>query len=77
MSTKTEGEYITVDGGGTAWIKEVDFSVGDLLALIFLFGWREEDLIDTLPGLTPESINAALAYAADNPDTVEGSSTTQ
>lgn len=72
MSRKAELEYVTVEEGGLAWVKGTEFSVGDLLALLFLYGWREDDLLDAITGLMPRAINAALAYAADNPDTVEG-----
>jgi hypothetical protein len=72
MSIKTEAESVTVDQGGLAWVVGTELSVGDLLALIFLYRWCEDDLLECIPGLTPRATNDALAYSADNPDTVEG-----
>jgi uncharacterized protein (DUF433 family) len=72
MSTKTEAESVTVGQGGLAWIVGTELSVGDLLALIFLYRWCEDDLLECIRGLTPRAINDALAYSAANPETVEG-----
>lgn len=72
MSTKTEIESIMMGKDGLAWIVGAGLSVGDLLVLIFLYRWGEDDLLGCIPGITPDSINDALAFAAENPDSIEG-----
>ncbi len=72
MTTKIQAHYVELNKAGLAEIKGRGVLVGQVLALVFLYRWSVEDLIDSFPCLTPEMINAAFDYASENPDTVEG-----
>lgn len=65
-------DYIKINNTGFAVIKDVEILVGDVLTLIFLYHWKMDDLANFSADLTPEMVSAALGYAYENPDTVEG-----
>lgn len=69
---QTVDYVVEINRAGLAEINEGGVLVGDLLTLMFLYGWDAEELIDCFPSLTPKMINAALNFASDNRETAEG-----